>query len=463
MVSKVFLQIEKAKMEAGSVKLTTIFPIQTSASSTAPDIKLVGNHGLYKPLTAHKLILARFSPLLFHVLAELEPQDDDNVLLFPDVTPRHLDLILSLAYSGTARSVSKDEVSAIKAICKNLSVCVFLDHEEIGSESKIVVVSDVESDNNGFLERETSSEKSEGEETRIPHLTKRCELKMVSFKFDHIERNGDIYFCMYPGCDHKESFKTISGCKNHQLRYHATDADKTFKCSYCDQRFASNQLRNKHQNLVHNKRFPCEHCGKTFSEKSRLLIHNRVHSGDRPYECDLCGFRCAQKDNLRIHKEFKHPMSGSFEKKFNCKICSALFLTQGNLKRHIRTHSDLKPYVCETCGKSFKDPGTLKQHTFKHGGQTFVCKFCSQKFNSPLYLSRHMNRVHPVDGIQTNICSICGKGFSSNYLLNEHVNSVHDHVKHSCPHCHVVIGRFSSVTRHLRKGRCRGIIRTQHE
>ena len=72
MVSKVFLQIPKAKMEEGSVKLTTTFPIQTSASSTAPDVKLVGNHGLYKPLTAHKLILARFSPLLFHVLAEVD-------------------------------------------------------------------------------------------------------------------------------------------------------------------------------------------------------------------------------------------------------------------------------------------------------------------------------------------------------------------------------------------------------
>ena len=447
-------------MEEGTVKLTTTFPIQTSASSTAPDIKLVGNHDLYKPLSAHKLILARFSPLLFHVLAGLEPLDEDNVLVFPDVAPRHLDLILSLAYSGAVRSVSKDEVGAIKAICRDLSVSVSLDHGEVGSESMVVVTSDGESDNNGDQDPVTFSEALEGEEMRIKQS---CELEMVTFKFDYIERNGDLHYCKYPGCEHKESFKTISGCKNHQLRNHATDADKSFNCSYCDERFASNQLRNKHQNLVHNKRFPCEHCGKTFSEKSRLLIHNRVHSGDRPYECDLCEFSCAQKDNLRIHKEFKHPMSGSLEKKFNCKICSAKFLTQGNLKRHIRTHSDLKPYVCETCGKSFKDPGTLKQHTYKHGSQTFVCKFCSQKFDSPLYLSRHMKRVHPVDGIQTKTCSTCGKGFSSNYLLNKHVDSVHDHVKHSCPHCHMVIGRLSSVTRHLRKGRCRGIILTQHE
>ena len=448
-------------MDEGRVKLTTTSPIQASASCAAPDIKLVGSHSLYKPLAAHKLILARFSPLLFHVLAELEPLEEDHVLVFPDVAPRHLDIILSLAYSGSTTPLSRNEVTEIKAICRDLGVS--LDHEEVGSESKSFIPLDCESDTNGNPDPATTSETSEEEETMI-YLQPKChELEKFTFKFVHIERTEDAYFCKYPGCDHKESFKTISGCKNHQLRSHATDADMNFKCTSCDERFASNQLRNKHQNLVHNKRFPCEHCGKTFSERSRLLIHNRVHSGDRPYECDLCGFSCAQKDNLRIHKEFKHPKSGSIEKKFNCKICSASFLTQGNLKRHVRTHSDIKPYVCETCGKSFKDPGTLKQHTYKHGGQSFECRFCSQKFNSPLYLSRHITRVHPVDGIQAKTCSTCGKGFSNNHLLNEHVDSVHDHVKHSCPHCHLVIGRLSSVTRHLRKGRCRGIIRPEHE
>ena len=438
-------------MEEGMVKLTSGSPVQASASSASPDIKLVGSHGLYKPLAAHKLILARFSPLLFHVLAELEPLEQDNILIFPEVSPRHLDLILSLAYSGGTTVVSSNDVTEIKSICSDL--CVILDHEEVGFDSESLTVLDGEFHQNVDPDPQTASETSEGETIISPQPTSR-RMEVFTFKFVHIERKEDAYFCKYPGCDHKGSFKTISGCKNHQLRSHATETDLNFKCASCDERFASNQLRNKHQNLVHNKRYSCDDCGKTFSERSRLLIHNRVHSGDRPYECELCGFSCAQKDNLRIHKEYKHPKSGSFVKRFTCKICSASFLTQGNLKRHVLTHSDIKPYVCETCGKSFKDPGTLKQHTYKHGGQNFICRFCGQKFISPLYLSRHVSRVHPADGVQAKTCSICGKGFSSNHLLNEHVDSVHDLVKHSCPHCHLVIGRLSSVTRHISKGRC---------
>ena len=437
------------KMENGTVKLTATFPIETVSTFTSTDVKLVGKLGLYKPLAAHKLILAKFSPLLSNVLKELEPLEEDNVLVFPDVAPRHLDFILSLAYSGDATSVTEGDVSTITSICRSL--CVSLEHVQVGSEASLSV-SDGEADENGDLYAGYATEPSEDDETKQQNGQ---EIPKLTFQFEHIERTEDAYFCKYPGCIHKESFKTISGCKNHQLRSHATDADKNFKCSFCDERFASNQIRNKHINLVHVKRFPCEHCGKTFSERSRLLIHSRVHSGEKPYECDICGFCCAQKDNLRIHKEFKHANLRSNEKKFSCKICSASFLTQGNLKRHVRTHSDIKPYVCETCGKSFKDPGTLKQHTYRHGEQKFVCGLCSHVFSSPLYLSRHVARVHPVDGIQAKTCSTCGKGFSSNQLLNEHVDSVHDHIKHSCPYCHLVIGRLSSVTRHLRNGRCR--------
>eukprot|EP00730_Choanoeca_flexa_P015342 TRINITY_DN7026_c0_g1_i1.p1 TRINITY_DN7026_c0_g1~~TRINITY_DN7026_c0_g1_i1.p1 ORF type:complete len:130 (+),score=15.72 TRINITY_DN7026_c0_g1_i1:200-589(+) len=38
----------------------------------------------------------------------------------------------------------------------------------------------------------------------------------------------------------------------------------------------------------------CKYCGKQFASHAALLRHERVHSGERPFGCDLCGKRFTQ-------------------------------------------------------------------------------------------------------------------------------------------------------------------------
>ena len=493
-----------------------LFPITSHPLSDLVIKVGVGEHRVAR--SAHKLVLARLSSMLEKILRDQE-EEEETCILVPELTSFALDMILELAYKGWIGGLSPQNIGQVREACTLLSIrqeefvvraeernlrvdsdTKQIEDQEIfeaAAEPATSEVCDEKVPKQGCFECEVclktfiyaksyerhvknckpSLDFFEEENVKTEAVAATGKRKKISvgkndekswdevidcslvpvFKFQHYTVEGELYYCKFPGCLHQEAFKTAGGCKNHQLRQHATEDEKIFSCKFCDLKFASNQLRNKHENLMHNKRFPCDQCNKVFSEKTRLMIHLRIHSGEKPFVCESCGMSFSQRDNLRLHKEFKHPSLGQQEKKFTCDICSASFLTKSNLSRHSMSHTDVKCYVCETCGKGFKDPGALKQHNFSHGAPDYPCDICGQRFTSPLYLNRHMGRLHPTDGVQPLTCGICGRGFPLNHQLQEHIESVHNNVKHCCPHCNMPIGRRSSVARHIKKGRCRAV------
>ena len=86
-----------------------------------------------------------------------------------------------------------------------------------------------------------------------------------------------------------------------------------------------------------------------------------IHTGDKPYNCEICNESFTQSGNLKIHTR-----AHTGAKPYICKVCDNGFTISSDLKRHMFIHTGEKPYKCELCDKSFIRFVHLKAHTRAH-------------------------------------------------------------------------------------------------
>uniref|UniRef100_A0A8B9GEY7 GLIS family zinc finger 3 n=1 Tax=Amazona collaria TaxID=241587 RepID=A0A8B9GEY7_9PSIT len=114
----------------------------------------------------------------------------------------------------------------------------------------------------------------------------------------------------------------------------------------------------------------CPRRYKPFNARYKLLIHMRVHSGEKPNKCTFEGCKKAfsRLENLKIHLR-----SHTGEKPYLCQHpgCQKAFSNSSDRAKHQRTHVDTKPYVCQIpgCTKRYTDPSSLRKHVKAHSSK----------------------------------------------------------------------------------------------
>ena len=269
-------------------------------------------------------------------------------------------------------------------------------------------------------------------------------------------------------------FTRKGNLKTHLKKIHTDPAPETFECDVCNRTFSriaslNAHRKKKHKDLAASGVSPtsdrtCPHCGELFAYPSAMKQHMRVHTGEKPFGCDVCNKSFSRKASLNAHQKKVHKdlaasgVSPATDR--TCPHCGEFFRYPFDMKQHMRVHTGERPFGCDVCNKSFSRKDKLKahqnnMHTDLAADQDRTCLICGMVFDSPSRMKRHMIQH---TGEKPYQCSICVEYFSQAAALEEHHQEMHMKGKEripakdrTCKFCDAIFSTIAELVCHSQK------------
>ncbi|KAM7300181.1 hypothetical protein ISCGN_020745 [Ixodes scapularis] len=197
---------------------------------------------------------------------------------------------------------------------------------------------------------------------------------------------------------------------------------QTFACGDCDSVFASLEHFQGQWKKMHERRgggHQCNYCPYSSDIKQNLVMHERTHTGQRPFVCGTCGKAFTQQGNLTRHQNVH-----TGERPHECAECGQKFAQPADLRRHESTHTGERLHVCPECGRGFAQTSHLSRHRQTHSGEKpYACHLCCYRASDLSSVTRHLIGAHSKE--YPHKCGDCGKGFLSPGELGSHMRRQH--------------------------------------
>lgn len=262
--------------------------------------------------------------------------------------------------------------------------------------------------------------------------------------------------------DCAKAYTRFTDLKRHLITH---TGERNMSCTLCDKAYYNLSSLTEHYKRTHHMKvtnevqnlkkqteisidgvtkYKCPLCPSITTRFDSLQLHMRIHSGEKPFSCEVCGKSFYVREHLKRHFNNIHMKVG-----YQCNVCGRILTDSSNLKVHMRNHTGEKKYVCEVCGKGFTQWASHYYHKFTHSKErSFQCSFCEMAFRCPRTLAEH-KKTHVHSGAK-HTCDTCGNEFNSRKNLTSHMRIHVAGRPHQCNVCNAKFKLRKYLLQHLK-------------